>query len=153
MQENLYNCDDPALISKIFWSYVKSNSKSQWIPECINLNGWYHSEPIEKAELFNGFFFEQFPGESMIHLFTWLMMLTLIVILVQPKFKFNCQIFTPLKHVVLMRSMGKCWNRVLLLCLTHFHSFSNCLITLCVSLGVESCHFCAHSQKKELGIT
>ena len=32
----------------------------------------------------------------MIHLFTWLMMLTLIVILVQPKFKFNCQIFTPL---------------------------------------------------------
>ena len=64
MRDNLYNSDDPALITKKFWSHVKSNSKSQRIPESINLNGRYRSEPKEKAELFNSFFFEQFSGES-----------------------------------------------------------------------------------------
>ena len=64
MRDNLYNDDDPALITKKFWSHVKSHSKSNRIPECMNLNNRYRSQPIEKAELFNGFFCDQFSDAS-----------------------------------------------------------------------------------------
>ena len=33
MRENLYNEDDPDLITKKFWSHIKSNSKSCRLPE------------------------------------------------------------------------------------------------------------------------
>ncbi len=52
MRDNLYNSDDPALITKKFWSHVKSHSKSNRIPECMYLNSRYRSQPTEKAELF-----------------------------------------------------------------------------------------------------
>ena len=64
MRDNLYNSDDPALITKKFWSHVKSHSKSNRIPECMYLNCRYRSQPIEKAEMFNGFFFDQFSEAS-----------------------------------------------------------------------------------------
>ena len=64
MRDNLYNSDDPALITKKFWSHVKSHSKSNRIPECMNLNSRYRSQPLEKAELFNGFFCDQFSEAS-----------------------------------------------------------------------------------------
>ena len=64
MRENLYNNDDPALITKKFWSHVKSSSKSQRIPECIHLNGRYRTNAKDKADLFNDFFSDQFSGGS-----------------------------------------------------------------------------------------
>ena len=64
MRDNLYNTDDPALITKKFWSHVKSNSKSQRIPECIQLNGRYRTNAKDKADLFNDFFCDQFSGGS-----------------------------------------------------------------------------------------
>ena len=64
MRENLYNSDDPALITKKFWSHVKSNSKNSRLPECMNLDGVYRTQPGEKANLFNEFFFQQFSVAS-----------------------------------------------------------------------------------------
>ena len=64
MRDNLYNSDDPALITKKFWSHVKSKSKSARIPECMNLNGVYRNLPLEKAELFNSHFYNQFSDAS-----------------------------------------------------------------------------------------
>ena len=64
MRDNLYNRDDPALITKKFWSHVKSHSKNSRLPECMYLNGRYRSQPHDKAELFNGFFFDQFTSAS-----------------------------------------------------------------------------------------
>ncbi len=64
MRENLYNRDDPALITKKFWSHVKSQSKSRRLPECMYLNGRYRSQSVDKAELFNAFFYDQFSDAS-----------------------------------------------------------------------------------------
>ncbi len=64
MRDNLYNSDDPALITKKFWSHVKFNSKSRRLPECMYLNGRYRSLPVDKAELFNNYFFDQFSDAS-----------------------------------------------------------------------------------------
>ncbi len=64
MRNNLYNSNDPALITKKFWSHVKSNSKSHRLPECMYLNGRYRSLPVDKAELFNSYFFDQFSDAS-----------------------------------------------------------------------------------------
>ena len=36
MRENLYNDDDPALITKKFYSHVKSKSKNHRLPECMH---------------------------------------------------------------------------------------------------------------------
>ena len=63
-RDNLYNQDDPALITKKFWSHVKSNSKSHRIPECMYLNGRYRNLPVDKAELFNEYFYDQFSEAS-----------------------------------------------------------------------------------------
>ncbi len=72
MRDNLYNNDDPTLITKNFWSHVKSHSKSNRLPECMYLNDRYRSEPIDKAELFNNFFFNQFSEASAYYVdFDW----------------------------------------------------------------------------------
>ena len=62
--ENLYNDDDPELITKKFWSHVKSSSKSKRLPECMHLNSRFRNDSLDKAELFNGYFYEQFYGPS-----------------------------------------------------------------------------------------
>ena len=64
MRDNLYNNDDPALITKKFWSHVKANSKSHRIPECMHHKGRYRSIPKEKCNLFNDYFFDQFSEAS-----------------------------------------------------------------------------------------
>ena len=64
MRENLYNRDDPVLITKKFWSHVKSNSKSTRIPECVQHKGRYRSIPKEKCDLFDNYFFDQFSEAS-----------------------------------------------------------------------------------------
>ena len=62
MRENLYNEDDPDLITKKCWSYVKANTKSCRLPETIHLENRFRNDPVDKAELFNCYFFEQFSG-------------------------------------------------------------------------------------------
>ena len=64
MRDNLYNSDDPALITKKFWCHVKSNCKSHRLPECMNLNGTLRNSALDKAELFNTYFFDQFSDPS-----------------------------------------------------------------------------------------
>ena len=64
MRDNLYNHDDPALITKKFWSHVKANSKSHRIPECVQLKGIFRRTPKEKCDLFNEYFFDQFSEAS-----------------------------------------------------------------------------------------
>ena len=64
MRDNLYNSDDPALITKKFWAHVKSKSKNHRLPECMSLNGTYRNSPLDKANLFNSYFFDQFSEAS-----------------------------------------------------------------------------------------
>ena len=64
LNDNLYNDDDPALITKKFWSHVKYTSKSSRIPERVYLRDTYRVSPSDKANLFNTFFFEQFSDRS-----------------------------------------------------------------------------------------
>ena len=64
MRENMYNSDDPALITKKFWSHQKFVSKSSRIPERVYLNGCFRSNDIDKANLFNKFFCDQFSDSS-----------------------------------------------------------------------------------------
>ena len=64
MRDNLFNEDDPALITKKFWSHHKSNSKSCRLPETMHLNNCFRNKPSEKAELFNCHFYEQFSAPS-----------------------------------------------------------------------------------------
>ncbi len=56
--------DDPALISKKFWSHVKSMSKSTRIPNTVNYRGRFRNNSKDQANLFNEFFEEQFSDAS-----------------------------------------------------------------------------------------
>ena len=60
MRDNLINVDDNNLVSKKFYSYVKSKSNSTRIPETIYRDNCFKGTPKEQAELFNKFFFDQF---------------------------------------------------------------------------------------------
>ena len=64
MNVNLTNSDDPTFISKKLWSYVKSPSNNHCIPEIVNYNRNFRTDPTEKAELFNEYFYDQFSDES-----------------------------------------------------------------------------------------
>ena len=64
MRDNLYNSDDPALITKKFWSHYKASKKSPMLPECMTYRGQFRNDPLEKANLFNDFFYEQFSDRS-----------------------------------------------------------------------------------------
>ena len=64
MRDNLYNKDDPSLITKKFWAHVKSNSKSHRLPECMSLKGTFRNQPLDKANLFNNYFSDQFSDAS-----------------------------------------------------------------------------------------
>ena len=60
MRDNLYNEDDHGLITKKFWSHVKSNSKSSRLPETMDLDDTFRNKPSEKAELINNYFLNNF---------------------------------------------------------------------------------------------
>ena len=64
MRDNMYNYDDPYLITKKLWSHTKSKANCHRIPECIHRNNIYRNKAYEKAELFNSFFFDQFSDAS-----------------------------------------------------------------------------------------
>ena len=64
MRDNMSDSDDPAFITKKFWSYVKSSSKSHRIPECVKYGNTLRNKPLDQANLFNTFFHEQFSQPS-----------------------------------------------------------------------------------------
>jgi hypothetical protein len=64
LRDNMYNSDDPALITKKFWSHVKFSSGSQRIPERMYRKECYRSTNLDKANLFNDFFCDQFSDSS-----------------------------------------------------------------------------------------
>ena len=63
-RDNVINDDDPALIKKKFWSYLKSTSNSNRIPENVNYQGRFRSNLKDKANMFNKYFSEQFSCAS-----------------------------------------------------------------------------------------
>ena len=64
MRDNMFNVDDPALITKKFWSHVKYTSNSHRLPDQMCLNGQYRRDPKDKADLLNKYFYDQFSEES-----------------------------------------------------------------------------------------
>ena len=64
MRDNLYCSNDNNVITKKFWAYVKSKTKSSRIPEVMKNNNRISSNNVDKANMFNDYFFEQFSNES-----------------------------------------------------------------------------------------
>ena len=64
MAANFDDHDDPALISKKFWSHVKSMSGSSRIPGTVNYKNRFRNNPKDQTEIFNQFFEEQFSESS-----------------------------------------------------------------------------------------
>ena len=60
MRDNLYNEDDPDLITKKFWSHLKTKNTCHRIPETMHRNVTFRNKAIDKVELFNEYFCEQF---------------------------------------------------------------------------------------------
>ena len=64
MSDNLENENDPELVNKKFWSYVKTHSNCHRIPEVVTFNNTSRKKPADKADLFNDYFYEQFYDRS-----------------------------------------------------------------------------------------
>ena len=63
MRANLDYCDRN-ILTKQFWSHVKSSRNSSRIPEVISYEGITANEPLAKANMFNQYFYKQFSGPS-----------------------------------------------------------------------------------------
>ena len=61
---NVIDDDDRCMISKKFWSHLKSASNTTRIPQTVNYNGKYRSNPKDQANLFNTYFQDQFSCPS-----------------------------------------------------------------------------------------
>jgi len=64
MRSNFDDTSNPNSLTKKFWSYVKSSSNTSRIPDIVSCKGRFRSEPIDKANLFNNYFCEQFSRQS-----------------------------------------------------------------------------------------
>ena len=64
MRLNVEDDLDPALISKRFWSHVKSKSKSSRIPETVYYGNRVRNDTSSQSELFNKYFHDQFSEAS-----------------------------------------------------------------------------------------
>ena len=58
------NDDDPSLVSKKFWSYVKSKSNTSRIPEVVSYKSHFRNNVKDQTDLFNKFFSDQFSDAS-----------------------------------------------------------------------------------------
>ena len=61
---NLNDESDPALISKKFWTHLKSTTGTSRIPETVSYNNRFRNNPQDQAELFNTYFADQFSDPS-----------------------------------------------------------------------------------------
>ena len=73
----MYNSDDPALITKKFWSHFKFANNSRRIPERMYRKTQYRSTPLDKANLFNEYFCDQFSERLNIIFVETLVLMTL----------------------------------------------------------------------------
>ncbi|MCP4460434.1 MAG: hypothetical protein GY816_20790, partial [Cytophagales bacterium] len=64
MRLNVEDDSDPALISKKFWSHVKSKSKSTRIPGTVHYGQRFRTDCKDQAELYNEYFSDQFSDPS-----------------------------------------------------------------------------------------
>ena len=64
MAANFDDHDDPSLISRKFWSHVKSMSGSSRIPGTVNYKNRFRNNPKDQTDLFNQYFEEQFSDSS-----------------------------------------------------------------------------------------
>ena len=64
MNDNFEDEENRNHITKKFWSYVKSKSKSHRIPEVVSYKNRIRSNPRDQCELFNKYFFDQFSSPS-----------------------------------------------------------------------------------------
>ena len=67
MRSNFEDDSDPSLISKKFWSHVKSTSNSTRIPETIHYKGKFRNNIADQCELFNLYFENQLYFEILHH--------------------------------------------------------------------------------------
>ena len=51
---------DRNILTKKFWSHVKSSRNSSRIPEVVSYEGLTANEPLAKANMFNKYFYKQF---------------------------------------------------------------------------------------------
>lgn len=64
LEDNFTDETNNNLITKKFWSYIKSKSNSHRIPEVISYNNRVRSSPKDQSELFNEYFYDQFSSAS-----------------------------------------------------------------------------------------
>ena len=64
MRDNLYCSSDNNAITKKFWAHVKSKTKSNRIPEILKHKREMFSNNLDKANMFNKYFFDQFSNTS-----------------------------------------------------------------------------------------
>ena len=64
MRDNLYCSSNSNVITKKFWAHVKSNTKSNRIPEIMKLMREMSSNNLDKANMFTKYFFDQFSNVS-----------------------------------------------------------------------------------------
>ena len=64
MTTNFEDQSDPALVSKKFWSHLKSSSNTSRIPETVCYQGKFRNNPLDQSELFNTYFVDQFSAPS-----------------------------------------------------------------------------------------
>ena len=55
---------DRNILTKKFWSHVKSSRNSSRIPEVASYEGLTANEPLAKANMFNKYFYKQFSEPS-----------------------------------------------------------------------------------------
>ena len=63
MRANL-DYSDRNILTKKFWSHVKSSKNSSRIPEVISYEGVTATDPLAKANMFNKYFYKQFSEPS-----------------------------------------------------------------------------------------
>ena len=64
IRDNLYCSSDSNVITKKFWSHIKSKTKCNRIPEVLKHNNSISSHNLAKANMFNKYFYEQFSNGS-----------------------------------------------------------------------------------------
>lgn len=64
LEDNFMDKENRNHITKKFWSYVKSKTKSHRIPETVSYGSRFRSNSVDQANLFNEYFSDQFSAPS-----------------------------------------------------------------------------------------
>ena len=64
MRANLNDKSNPNVLTKKFWSYVKSTSNTSRIPTQVHRKEVYANDAKKQADLFNEYIYDQFSAAS-----------------------------------------------------------------------------------------